>query len=182
MKKGAILTAIILFTIGSLYALIRYISMQGFAFAWALNCLLMFSGLLFFEALKSPLNGSYFKEQPWEGKGKIYESVGVNLFRKLLVLIGWEKLIRKGNPVEKNIKTLKHLHHQTKQSELSHLILLIIVFGFNIFVALKFGFLASIWLLILNILMHLYPIFLQRYNRPRIERAINVSQWRSASQ
>jgi hypothetical protein len=55
---------------------------------------------------------------------------------------------------------------------------LIIVLGFNIFVAFKFGILKSLWLLILNILLNLYPVLLQRYNRPRIERAINISKRR----
>ena len=98
--------------------------------------------------------------------------------KKVLVWIGWEKLIRKSNPIEKNIKTLTNLHYQTKKSELDHLIILIIVAGFNVLVAFKFGIVESLWLLLLNILLNLYPIFLQRYNRPRIERAINVGSRR----
>jgi hypothetical protein len=91
-------------------------------------------------------------------------------------MIGWEKVIRKSNPIEKNTNALINLQNQTKQSEMSHLIILFIVLGFNVFVAFKFGLLKSLWLLILNTVFNLYPVLVQRYNRPRIERAINLSK------
>ncbi|WP_345955975.1 hypothetical protein [Mucilaginibacter sp. PAMB04168] len=131
--------------------------------------------ILFTDTLKSQLTSSYFKDKKWERRGKVYEGFGINLFRKFLVLIGWEKLTRKTNPIENNTKSLMNLYYQTKKSELDHLIILLIVLGFNVFVAFKFGVVKSLWLLLLNVLLHLYPIFLQRYNRPRIERAINLS-------
>ena len=132
--------------------------------------------LAFTETLKSQLTSSYYNEKGWERRGKIYEHLGINFFRKLLVRIGWEKLNKKSNPIEKNTKALMNLHYQTKKSELGHVIILLIVLGFNVLVAFKFGILKSLWLLILNVLLNLYPIFLQRYNRPRIERAINLSK------
>lgn len=178
MRKVFLLTFIVLITIASTYALTHYIGMQGFAFAWALNFLLMACVLTFTETLKGQLASRYYKEKPWEQGGKIYLSLGINLFRKLLVWIGWEKLNKKSNPVDKNIDALMHLLYRTKQSELGHLIILIIVFGFNVFVAFKFGIGKSLWLLILNIVFNLYPILLQRYNRPRIERAIHLSKRR----
>ncbi|WP_246121160.1 glycosyl-4,4'-diaponeurosporenoate acyltransferase CrtO family protein [Chitinophaga polysaccharea] len=125
-------------------------------------------------SLKSPLTSSYYNEKGWERGGKIYEIFGINFYRKLLVWVGWEKLNKKSKPVEKNIKSLMNLHYQTKKSELGHIIILLIVFGFNVFTAFKFGVLKSLWLLGLNIVLNLYPIFLQRYNRPRIARAINL--------
>jgi len=73
--------------------------------------------LAFTEALKSPLASSYYNEKGWEWGGRIYESIGINFFRKLLVWIGWEKLNKKSNPVEKNTKSLTDLHYQTRKSE-----------------------------------------------------------------
>ncbi len=178
MRKVLVLIFIVLFTIASTYALVHFIKMPSFAFAWALNFLLMACALSFTETLKSELTSNYYHEKSWEKGGKIYRFLGINFFRKLLVWIGWEKLNKKSNPVETNTKALTHLHYRTKQSELGHLIILIIVLGFNIFVAYKFGILKSLWLLILNILFNLYPILLQRYNRPRIERAMKLSRYR----
>lgn len=175
MKKAIYLVLIACLTLSSTIALAYYIGVKGFSFAWSLNMLLMGFALAFTEVLKSKHTSPFYHEKSWEQKGKIYELLGINAFRKLLVLIGWEALIRKSNPIEKNTKALLHLHYQTKQSELGHIIIFFIVLGFNIYAALQFGIVQSLWLLVLNILLNLYPIFLQRYNRPRLERAIKLS-------
>lgn len=176
MKKAITLLLIIIFTAGAVYALVYFMKMDGFAFAWALNFLLMFCVLAFTETLKSPLASAYYTAKPWERRGKIYEAAGINLYRKLLVWTGWEKLNKKNAPVVKGTGALAHLHYQTKKSELGHLIILVIVLGFTVYVAMEYGVLKSVPLMILNILLNLYPVFLQRYNRPRIERAIRLSQ------
>ncbi len=178
MKKTFLLILIILLTIASVYALVKYSKVDSMAFAWALNFLLMIYVVFFTEALKSPLTSSYYNEKPWEQRGKLYERFGINFFRKLLVWIGWEKLNKQANPVAKSTQTLMNLRYQTKKSEINHVIILFIVLGFNVFVAVKFGVLKSLWLLLLNVLLNLYPILLQRYNRPRIERAISLSMRR----
>ena len=176
MRKNFFIFLIIAGTIVILYFLVLWIGVQGFLFAWILNFMLMMCVYFFTETLKAPLQTSFFREKQWEKKGKTYERLGINLFRKLLVMLGWEKLNKKDNPVSKNLKVLTHLEYRTRQSELGHLIIFIIVSGFNIYVAVQYGFTASIWLLVLNILLNLYPIFLQRYNRPRLHRAIVLSK------
>jgi hypothetical protein len=172
MKKTFLLILITAITAGAVYILATYVNMNGFLFAWCLNFLLMTGVLAFTETLKSNFTSPYFKTKDWEKNGKIYTSLGIHTFRKLLVWIGWEKLNKKANPVEKNSKALIHLYQQTKKSELGHLIIFFIVLAFNIFVGVKFGLSQSLWLLILNVLLNLYPIFLQRYNRPRLKRAL----------
>jgi len=180
MKKTVSLTLIAIIGICLTVALAKFIRMDSFAFAWVLNFLLMMFVFVFTDALKSQLTSSYYNEKKWERRGKIYEHLGVNFFRKLLVWTGWEKMSRKSNPVKNDTKALVHLHYQTKKSELGHLIILFVVLGFNVFVAFKFGFFKSLWLLILNVLLNLYPILLQRYNRPRIARVIKIQNPRLA--
>ncbi|PJE47929.1 MAG: hypothetical protein CUR34_00155 [Sediminibacterium sp.] len=176
MKKGFLLFIIMLSTIGFIYFLVKYMGVQGFLFAWVLNFMLMMFVLMFTETLKSACTSNYFKEQNWEQKGKIYEQLGIHLFRKLLVLVGWEKLNKKENPVKNNLAALVHLEYRTKQSELGHLIIFFIVGGFSIYVAIRYSFSASAWLIFLNLLLNFYPILLQRYNRPRLQRAIQIFQ------
>lgn len=178
MRKTISLLTIILFTIILTCFLISYVSMQGFLFAWILNFMLMMCVLLFTETLRSPFTSFYYEKKNWEADGTVYERLGINVFRKLLVGVGWEKLNKKSNPVEKNTKALSQLHYRTKQSEFGHVIIFIIVLGFTIFVALEYGFVESLWLLFLNILLNLYPILLQRYNRPRLAKAIQLSKSR----
>ncbi|CAM3702687.1 hypothetical protein FSS13T_18890 [Flavobacterium saliperosum S13] len=178
MRKAILICLNLIITILLVYGLVSRIGLQGFLFAWMLNLVLMMCVFFFTETLKSELKSKYYSEKEWERKGKIYESLGVNGFRKVLVWIGWEKLNKKANPVKKNLKALLHLEYRTRQSELGHLIIFFIVTGFTIYVALTFGLLASLWLFILNIVLNLYPIVLQRYNRPRLRRAIALSQYR----
>ncbi|GGX21008.1 glycosyl-4,4'-diaponeurosporenoate acyltransferase CrtO family protein [Undibacterium macrobrachii] len=176
MKRNISLFLIFLASIASVYALVYFMKMESFTFSWALNFLLMMWVSVFIEVQKSTLQSPYFNQKSWERRGKIYTYFGVDVFRKILVLVGWEKLIRKSNPIEKNTQALINLHHQTKKSELGHLLIFLIVLAFNIYVALRFGVFKSVWLLVLNILLNFYPVILQRYNRPRIERAIQLSK------
>lgn len=89
--------------------------MDSFSFAWALNFVVMIWVSAFIEAQKNQLTSSYYDEKQWEQRGKIYEYLGINIFRKLLVLVGWEKVIRKSNSIEKNTQALIKLHDQTKK-------------------------------------------------------------------
>ncbi len=178
MRKYIILSLTIIVTIFLVSALVYKIGLQGFLFAWILNFVLMMCVFFFTETLKSEFKSDYYREKTWEKKGKIYESLGINLFRKLLVLIGWEKLNKKANPVQKNLQALIHLEYRTKQSELGHIIIFFIVLAFTIYVAITLGIKESLSLIILNILLNVYPVLLQRYNRPRLQRAIVLSKYR----
>ena len=178
MRKYILLSFTIIITILLVYGLIYKVGLQGFLFAWMLNFVLMMCVFFFTETLKSEFKSAYYHEKDWEKKGKIYETFGVNLFRKLLVLVGWEKFNKKANPVEKNLHALEHLEYRTKQSELGHIIIFFIVLAFTIYVAITFGIKESLSLIILNILFNVYPVLLQRYNRPRLQRAITLSKYR----
>ena len=180
MQKTIKLIVIVLATIGLTYGLVVYVGVQGFLFAWVLNCLLMMCVMLFTETLKPKFSSSYYAEKTWEKRGKLYEKLGIHLFRKLLVLLGWEKMNKKANPVQNSIQALTHLEYRTKQSELAHLIIFFIVLGFTLYVALTFTFQESCSLLILNIVINVYPVLLQRYNRPRLQRAIHLFQYKES--
>lgn len=181
MRKYLIIFLDIVVTIVMIYFFVSWIGLKGFLFAWVLNFTLMTSVFVFTEALKAPLQTHYFREKPWERNGKTYERLGINFYRKMLVVLGWEKLNKKDNPVAKNLEALNHLEYRTRQSEFGHLIIFFIVLGFNIFVAVQSGISASLWLLVLNVLLNLYPIFLQRYNRPRLQRVIALSKRREGN-
>ncbi len=178
MKKKILICIIVIFTIILTYGLVNYVGVQGFLFAWVLNFMLMMCISIFTETLKTNFTSDYYKEKVWEYKGKVYEKLGINLFRKLLVLVGWEKLNKKANPVKNNLDALTHLEYRTKQSELGHIIIFFIVLGFTVYVAMKYAFAESLWLLFLNTILNVYPILLQRYNRPRLNKAIRINKSR----
>ncbi|ANH81086.1 hypothetical protein A8C56_08930 [Niabella ginsenosidivorans] len=51
---------------------------------------------------------------------------------------------------QKDTKALINLRYRTKQDELRHIIIMVIILGVTVFVAIKFGILKSLWLLILT--------------------------------
>jgi Flp pilus assembly protein TadB len=176
MKKNLQQVLIAIAAIGSTVVLAHFMRMHSLAFAWALNFLLMFWVFVFTETQTSELTSPYYTSKTWERKGQLYEYCGINLFRKLLVLIGWEKLNKKSNPVEKSAKALAHNLLRTKKSELGHLIIFFIVLGVSVVVIVNSGLRNAVWLITFNIILNLYPVLLQRYNRPRIERALQLIQ------
>ncbi|WP_369815121.1 hypothetical protein [Flavobacterium sp. TAB 87] len=109
--------------------------------------------------MKSKLLSKYYLEKKWENRGKIYENFGINFYRRLLFLVGWEKLNKKANPVNGNLETLINLKYKIKQSEVGHLIIFIVVNCFTIYVITKFTFIESLLLIILNVILNVYPIF-----------------------
>ena len=125
------------------------------------------------QTFKLKLESTYYNSKKWETGGKIYIWFGVQGFRKVLVWVGWEKLSKAVNPVNKSLDALKHLEYSTRQSEFGHLIIFFIVFALTLLVGFYYGFKQSLWLLILNILLNAYPIGVQRFNRPRLLKAIN---------
>lgn len=178
MRKAILLVLIIIVTIALTYGVVIYIGVVGFLSAWILNFMLMMCVFFFTETLNSKFESDYYNEKHWERRGKIYEKLGINLFRKLLVVVGWEKLNKNANPVKNNIEALALLEYRTKQSELGHLIILFIVLGFTIYVAIIFTLTQSLWLLFLNVILNVYPILLQRYNRPRLQRALELIKYK----
>ena len=176
MIKYVTLFLSIIITLIVIYIISVWKGMDSFLFAWILNFMLMIAVFSFSQTMKPKLTSSYYDIKDWEKGGRVYASLGVTLFRKILVWIGWEKLHKKANPVKKGLNSLLQLEHGTRQSEFGHLVVFLIVLVVNIFVAIKFGFVNSLWLLILNLILNFFPIILQRYNRPRLKRIINMNR------
>lgn len=146
--------------------------LDGFLFAWVVNLMLMLCLQAFTGTVQPGLTADYYALRKWESGGRIYKYVGVNIYRKLLVWVGWERLNKKERPVNKSPEALKNLEYASRQSEFSHLIIFMIVMVLSLYVAVTFGIRKAAWLLILNILLNLYPIMVQRYNRPRFKRVL----------
>lgn len=153
------------------YAMGVMFGFTSFIFSWELNFLLMIWYTLLVSQIKPKLNLNYFKVKPFEKDGKLYKYFGVYLYRKLLVWVGWEKISRKNNPVKNDRALLSICEHNTRLSELGHTLIAIIVFITTICVSSSLN--QAKWLIITNILLNIYPIMVQRFNRPRYTRIIN---------
>lgn len=144
----------------------------SFLFAWVLNLMLMMVTLAITQTFRPALTSDYYAPKIWESEGRIYKWIGIDAFRKLLVLIGWERHNKPSAPVKKTVEALHHLEYLSRQSELGHTVIFFIVSATACVVGYFYGPAKTLWLISLNILLNAYPVALQRYNRPRYSNAL----------
>jgi hypothetical protein len=119
-----------------------------------------------FEIFQSQIK--YLDILPIEYSSKFYKSMGVITFKKILqrysIPCSTRKIILKG----KSLSSIENLSKQMIDSEQGHTL----GFELNIVLAILFGTLRDIqfalWLTVFNVIMNLYPVFVQRFNRNRI--------------
>jgi len=155
------------------FILFPFMSMSSLSYSITLNFVLMMWMSIAQTLLRPALKSSYFNSHPIEEGGKIYEYLGVNFFRKLLVLSGWERSRKKETPIRKSLILLEYYEYRTRTSEFGHVIIAIIIAFISIYVCMVYSFKETIGLIFLNIFLNIYPIIVQRYNRPRARRVIN---------
>lgn len=149
------------------------IKMGSVSYSIILNFTLMIWMSIVETLLIPALKSSYFICYPFEAEGKIYRYLGVDYFRKILVLSGWEKSRKKETPIRRSLILLEYYEYRTRASEFGHGIIAIIIVLITIYVGITYSFKETVWLIFLNIFLNIYPIMLQRYNRPRVLRVIN---------
>ena len=147
-----------------------YLSFTGFAFAWVLNFVLMAWHTYIDSLFDWKYKSSWFDTRNFEKGGAVYKYLGVHLYRKLLVVIGWEKISRKESKITNSRDALSLVEAKSRSSEAGHAVIFIIVGVITIFVAENLR--EALWLIILNLLLNVYPIIVQRYNRPRYRRLL----------
>jgi hypothetical protein len=160
--------------------LIELIPVNHFGYAISMNFLFMAIYTIIFDKIFSqPFSSKYFKSLSFERKGNIYIWFGIRYYKNLLKTIGWEKIIRNDQSIKNNLASLDNYERWTKGSELIHLFSAITIFGFILFIVLHYSINDILWLFTFNILVNVYPVMLQRYNRPRIIKLINYRKRRS---
>ncbi|WP_028284077.1 glycosyl-4,4'-diaponeurosporenoate acyltransferase CrtO family protein [Olleya marilimosa] len=178
IKKWIIATFI--FTIGICYMFSffpKHFAFNSFIFAFELNFLMMGWFAFSTPKLKLSYKWNYFIPKKIENNGEIYNYFGVNLFRKTLVLIGWERITNSMNmSVKNNYDNLKSREINTRAGEFSHLVIAIIILIITPFLVNSLE--EAKWLIITNIVFNIYPVFTQRYNRPRYLRVLRIFEKR----
>jgi hypothetical protein len=105
----------------------------------------------------------------------------VKYFTVVLRVIGWEALLRKDVPIMKDLHALKTYEAVTKGSEAVHTAAALSVVAVAMWIVWSTSFAHTTWLLLVNIVVNVYPVMLQRYNRPRVARVIHRFEQRSAA-
>ena len=146
--------------------------MDGFGYSIIYHFSMMFWFSIIMNRPFINYNHPYYHPKPLEANGRLYKKMGVDIYRILLKLIGWEKLTSLANaPVRRNSENLKTRILNTKKAELAHgFILLLSIFTMT-YMLLNGQNIR--WMLIGSVVFHLFPVLLQRYNRLRFIRVLD---------
>jgi hypothetical protein len=123
------------------------------------------------------LPASYYRIKSFERTGRLYEVLGVRLFRSLVpdgdLANRWRRRAEPGLRIVRNRRQAMAFVRRTEQSEKGHLVLL----GMGLLSA---AYACSIgwwgWAAYIsagNLVVNIYPVLLQRYTRNRIERILS---------
>lgn len=140
--------------------------LRSLTFAFLLNWLSMAWVATSSLVLQVAFGPSYSAIKPFEQDGRFYEHLGIRLFKRL---------IRRGPlaifslhfrlPKEQSVPALRKLESDMCGAETIHVCIFLIMLLF-IGYALCRGWLdTAAWLLLFNLLLNVYPVMLQRYNR-----------------
>jgi hypothetical protein len=116
---------------------------------------------------------SYYRVRPFERNGRLYEALGVRVFRRLVpdgdFANRWRRRKNPGYRVVVNRAAARAFLVRTEESERGHLVLLLLGLP-AIALAWQVGWYGwAIYLAAGNVLVNLYPVLLQRYTRGRLQ-------------
>ena len=137
---------------------------------WVAMSWVAFSG----QFIRIPLPPEYYAPHRFERGGRIYELMGIRLFKKLVrrgPLAVFSPTLR--FPREKVAEALLALASEMCKAESGHVLILAIILVAAAYFALRTWFDAAAWLLLFSIPINVYPIMLQRYNRIKLQELID---------
>jgi hypothetical protein len=140
----------------------------GFAFAWTVHFCLMAWMAVSLDAIQPRLESGWYRVHPREFA--FYRALGAFAYMRLLRRIGWERLMKEKRSFKGTRATLAGLERDTRMSECGHLILAVIGTVLAVVAVALDAWGAAAWLFGLNVVLHLYPVMLQRAMRARLNR------------
>ncbi len=149
-------------------------------FAMLIN--LFFTGVFAFAGFALPTENimpqKYYTIHAPKKLKSWFQKLGVERFRKFLLTTVWRKKEMQKNYFNGKLDGIKSFEQHTKKSEFGHLIPLILITIFCVFL-IK----TEMWILIsatmiINIIFNFYPVVLQRHHRMRLQRMEKIMQLR----
>jgi len=120
-----------------------------------------------------------YRAKPFEKDGQFYVSLGVRCYKRFTPNGNYmNRVIRLFKPNFKLIKdaeTMKRWLSVTRSKEAGHTIHWVMVIPALLYVLLNGWYQSAACLVVLTVLFDLYPVMLQRYNRFRIQRTLEVN-------
>lgn len=140
--------------------------------AWIINLFITgvfaFSGFAF--ATHRLLPRTYYTIRNPKGLERVYNTLKVDVFRKLLLATLWRSRKQQKGYFDGKRKGISHFIEQSMKSEFGHLFPFVILCCVSIYLIVVQQTDLGILTLLINVVGNLYPVILQRHHRKRIER------------
>lgn len=114
--------------------------------------------------------GNYFSIHKPERLKNTYNLLGVDKFRRLLMIFFWGLKRNRKKYFDGTRSGLNNLEYQSLQSETGHFLALVMITLASIVLLIKGYYISFITAMIINILANLYPTLLQRMHRFRVKK------------
>lgn len=137
--------------------------------------------ILLLQKTEIRLSESYFRIRKIEYSTKIYSTIGIAYFKRIIHKYPLPGATLKINLRGKSKSDILNLENQMREAEQVHVFGFILMVFITILFAVKRSNQFLYWFSIFNILMNLYPIFLQRYNRNRVRLILLKIKMRQSS-
>ena len=125
------------------------------------------------QVVNFSIASKYYDIKLFEKTGKVYERLGIRLFKKM---------VRRGPfsifspplrfPETKTVPALRNLEREMRKAETGHLLIFILMLLLAGYAWLNGWLDAVVWMSLFNLLFNVYPIMLQRYNRIKLHELV----------
>lgn len=147
---------------------------EEFAISFMLN--LFITGIFAFPGFAFPtskvLPNSYYQIKNPKRLTHIYNILGVNYFRNLLLVFYYNKKRHRKNYFNATRRGLSKFVYRTKQSEFGHLGAFLAISVCSVILLCHSFYMFVIICMFINIIGNIYPIVLQRYHRMRVDQLL----------
>jgi hypothetical protein len=114
------------------------------------------------------LGPRYYHIRAFEKNGRIYKSLGIRLLKKLLRR-GPLSILNPELRLSEGRSALSKLDQKMRDAETGHVVVFATMLTITAYPVLQGWWKATAWWLLFNVLINIYPVMLQRYNRARLE-------------
>ena len=126
--------------------------------------------------IRLDLGEHFYRSKTFEKNGRLYEQLGVRHFKRFVVNGEYmNRIVRLFKPnfkVIRDVASMTHWLSVTRLKEAGHIVHFVMTLPALGYVLARGYHLSTICLVVLNILLNIYPIMTQRYNRFRIQRIL----------
>ena len=145
-------------------------AIQHPVFAFCLNMFVMVWVVVIVGVwqLHLSLGARYYHIRDCEKSGHIYERLGIRLLKKLLRR-GPLSILNPELRLSEGRSALSKLDQKMRGAETGHVVVFVTMLTITAYPLLQGWWKATAWWLLFNVLINIYPVMLQRYNRARLE-------------